>query len=84
MPKRSVGARRLPSNKHAKFRQVAIKRINKAIENLQLVRKLANRSLYDYSTQDAQKIISALEHEFEAIKTAFAGSAKARKDQFTL
>ena len=57
--------------------------MNKAIENLQLVRKLANRSLYGYSTQDAQKIIGALEQEFEAIKTGFAGSAKARKDQFT-
>jgi hypothetical protein len=83
MPKRSVGARRLPSNKHAKFRQVALKRVNKAIENLQLVRKLANRSLYDYSTQDAQKIIGALEHEMDAIRTAFVGSARAKKDQFT-
>jgi hypothetical protein len=83
MPKRSVGARRLPSNKHAKFRQVAIKRMNKAIGNLQLVGKLANRRLYDYTKHDAQKIIGALEQELDAIRRAFAGIAKARKDQFT-
>jgi len=85
MPRKAAGAssRTLPNNPSAKFRAVAVKRTNKAIEDLQLVKKLANRNLYTYTEQEAKHIISALREELDQIENAFTMSAKQNKAKFS-
>jgi hypothetical protein len=76
-------ARTLPDDKQAKFKALGIKRVNKALADLRLIKKLSNRTLYAYSDHDVQKIISALQNEIEELQNAFTPSATKSKDRFT-
>jgi len=59
----------MKSNK--KFRELAVKRVSKAIRDIQLVSNLANKSAYEYTEQDSKKIVSALEKEVKTLKAKF-------------
>ena len=40
---------------HKKFKELAEKRVNRAIKDLQLIGNLANKSNYSYTEADAKK-----------------------------
>lgn len=58
-------------DKSAKFIELANKRVNRAIKDLKLIVNLSNRQNYEYSEEQAKKIIKALMHEVEAVKQGF-------------
>lgn len=60
-------------DKRAKFVELATNRVNRAIKDLRLVGNLANRSSYDYSDEDAKKILRALQRELDDLKLRFKG-----------
>jgi len=71
------------NGKHAKFRQLAEKRVTNALKALQLVGNLSNRNNYSYEPEEVSKIISALESELKAVKSKFQNS-KFQKRNFKL
>lgn len=62
-------------DKRAKFVELANKRVNKAISQLRLVGNLANRASYEFTEEEARKIVKALQKEIDALKAKFSDEA---------
>lgn len=60
-------------NARQKFVELANKRVTKAIKDIRLIGNLSNRRAYKYDDADAKKIIRALQHELDVLKTRFRG-----------
>jgi len=54
-----------------KFVKLATKRVSKALKAIQLIGNLSNKSNYDYTDDDVQKIFKALHDELNASKKKF-------------
>ena len=54
-----------------KFVQLAESRVNKALKDVQLIGNLSNRSNYDYTDEDVERIFKALNQEIAACKKRF-------------
>lgn len=61
----------MSESKREKFIRLAENRTNKALEMIRLIGNLANKSVYDYSDKDVQKIFKALETEIEIAKKQY-------------
>ena len=67
-----------------KFVRLANKRVNSAIKAIELIGNLSNRSNYDYTPEDAEKILSALNKELKACRERFANAGLRRETKFSL
>lgn len=54
-----------------KFVELARNRVSKALKNIHLIGNLSNRSNYDYTEEDAAKIMRALSDEVSACRKKF-------------
>ena len=54
-----------------KFVQLAEARVNKTLKAIQLIGNLSNRSNYDYTDEDVEKIFKALNQEIGACRKRF-------------
>ena len=64
-----------------KFKRLATYRTNAVLEKLRLLGNLSNKSNYDYSDEEINKIFYAIDSQLKSIKVRF--SVK-RKNKFTL
>lgn len=71
-------------DKAAKFVELANKRVNKAIKDIKLISNLSNRQNYEYSEEQARKIIRALQHEVDMVKQSFLSSDNDSQSVFKL
>ena len=62
--------------KKARFVRVAEARTNKILNQIRLVGNLANKSVYEYTDEDIEKIFSALAAEIEKQKEKFKQGKK--------
>ena len=70
--------------KEENFRKLAESRVRKALKMIKLVGNLANRTHYEYSKMQADKITNALQSEVTSVKSRFK-SKRSREDiDFTL
>ena len=61
----------MAKTKRDKFVRLAENRTNKALEQIRLLGNLSNKSTYEYSKQDVEKIFNALENEIANSKKQF-------------
>jgi len=71
-------------DKAAKFIELANKRVNKALKDLKLVGNLTNKRNYDYTEEQAKKIIKALQKEIDNIKQGFQNANSFGNSDFKL
>lgn len=72
-------------DKRERFVELGEARVRKAVQQLRLIGNLSNTSNYDYTADDAQKILGALESEMKLLKAKFqAGIARHSRDNFKL
>lgn len=71
-------------DKRAKFVELATNRVNRAIKDLRLVGNLSNRSAYEYTEEDARKILRALTREIDDLKSRFRGEEQSDDKVFKL
>jgi hypothetical protein len=71
-------------DKAAKFIELANKRVNKAIKDLKLVSNLANTRNYEYTEEQAKKIIKALQKEIDTVKRSFQNVESLGHNDFEL
>jgi hypothetical protein len=72
-------------NKRARFVELGETRVRKATQMLRLIGNLSNTSNYEYSQEDAHKILSALDVEMKLLRAKFhAALSRRTKDDFTL
>lgn len=71
-------------NKAEKFVELANKRVNKALKDIKLVGNLANRQNYDFTEDQAKKIVKALQQEIDIVKQNFQNTDSAGQNEFKL
>ena len=70
--------------KHTKFRGLAEKRTNQALESILRIGKLSNRQLYEWEDAEVRKIAKALKGAVSDMEKKFASPKGMREDKFTL
>lgn len=71
-------------DKHGKFVELANKRVNAAIRAIRLVANLSNRNNYEYSEDEARRVIRAMQRELDATKAKFSDGGGASEGDFRL
>lgn len=71
-------------DKRAKFIELANKRVTKTIRDLKLIGNLSNRAAYDFTEEDAKKIVRALQKEVDSIRSRFADNGGSTSLDFSL
>ena len=71
-------------DKRAKFVELANKRVNAAIKAVRLVGNLGNRSNYEYTEEDARKMMRAIQRELDVAKTKFGDGSDSAGGEFQL
>jgi hypothetical protein len=64
-------------SKESRFKRLANMRVPKAIKLIRNIANLANRNQYEYTDEQVHKLIIVLDDEVDALRSRFAGSAKA-------
>jgi hypothetical protein len=72
------------TEKSQKFRQLAEKRANNAIEAILRIGKLSNRQLYEYDESDVKKIVKALRDSVSEVEDRFSSPQGRGRRKFTL
>jgi hypothetical protein len=67
-----------------KFKELAEKRVNRALKDLQLIGNLANKSNYSYTDADAKKIVKTLKDAADEVKLKFESGGQSIKAPFRL
>jgi len=75
------GSKRDP---RAKFVELANARVARAIKDIRLVGNLSNRKNYDYTEEEARKILKVLEAEVDILKEKFRPEPIEHKKLFKL
>lgn len=68
----------------AKFKELAEKRVRRALKEIQLIGNLSNRSNYFYTEEDAKKIVKALQNAVTELKTRFDNKGDVASEVFRL
>jgi ABC-type Fe3+-hydroxamate transport system substrate-binding protein len=67
-----------------RFVSLANSRVTAAIHQIRLIGNLSNKKNYQYSPEDAAKIIRALQRELDELKSKFKGESKSESSIFSL
>ena len=59
------------SEKKIKFRELAEKRVNNAMKNIQLIGNLSNTRAYEYDDEEVKKIFKSLKEEISIAESKF-------------
>ncbi len=62
----------IPSQRREKFAELATKRVNKASQAIRVIGNLSNKSNYDYTERDVQKIVKELNSAVNEVKRRFS------------
>lgn len=68
------------SEKRTKFRELAEKRVNNALKNIQLIGNLSNIRVYEYDEEEVKKIFKSLKEEISIAEAKF--KEKGRNNNF--
>jgi len=71
-------------NKRQRFLDLANKRVNRAIKELSLVGNLSNRRNYEYTDEEAKKIVRTLQGQLERVKHSFKIETEVPKRKFEI
>lgn len=66
--------------RRSRFKRIATKRTNKVLEQLRILGNLSNKSYYNYSEAEVNKMFKAIESQLRTVKTRF----KPRRRKFKL
>lgn len=72
------------NDKHAKFRDLAEKRTNRALEAIGRIGKLSNRQLYAWEESEVRKIVKALKDATAEVESRFTSPPGGRGGSFKL
>ncbi len=70
------------NEKQIKFRELAEKRMNNAIKNIQLIGNLSNTSAYSYTEDEVKKMFKTLKEEISIVEAKFKAKGKNNNFKF--
>jgi arginine repressor len=65
--------------KTEKFIELAEKRVNRALNDLKLIKNLSNKNYYEYTDEQSKKITRVLQQELDLLKKSFQKSISKEK-----
>lgn len=68
-----TGTEEVKESKGDRFRRLAPKRVNDAIKRIRMVGQLATTATYEYSRDEAEAIVTALDTELKKVEDRFGG-----------
>jgi hypothetical protein len=71
------------TEKSQKFRELAEKRTNNALDAILRIGKLSNRQLYEYDESDVKKIVKALRDTISEVEDRFSSPQGRGRRKFT-
>jgi len=66
--------------KRLKFKELAEKRMNRALDSIRLIGNLSNRQNYNYDEAEARKIIKALKNAVGDVERQFTQKSAPKSD----
>lgn len=60
------------SERYENFKRLAESRVNRVLKDIHSIKKLSNKSHYDYTEQDIKKIYSAIRKELDDMRESFS------------
>jgi len=70
--------------KHQKFRELASRRTDRALEAIERIGNLSNRQLYAWDDAEVRRIVKALRDEIGKMEARFEAPNSRRRERFTL
>ncbi len=70
------------SGKKEKFRELAEKRVNNAMKNIQLIGNLSNTRAYEYDDDEVKLIFKSLKEEISIAESKFKSKGKNNSFKF--
>lgn len=61
----------MEETRRQRFKRLANRRVNKVLNQLRVLGNLANKSYYDYSEDDVNKMFRAVDAQLKAVKGKF-------------
>ncbi len=68
--------------KRERFKNVAGRRVQKVLDNLDSLSRCANRNSYDYTENDISKMIDAINDKLKSLESSYTINTKATKNIF--
>ena len=73
-----------PSNRRAKFAELASKRVNRATQTIRTIGNLSNRSNYEWTEQDVKKIVRELRKAVREVEDRFSNKGSSSGRTFSI
>jgi hypothetical protein len=64
--------------RNERFRRIATKRTNEILEKIRILGNCSNRSSYEYTEEEVNKIFSEIERQLKLAKTKFLAEKRER------
>jgi len=64
--------------RHERFKRIATKRTNEILEKIRILGNCSNRSSYEYTEEEVNKIFSEIEKQLKFIKAKFLAEKRER------
>jgi hypothetical protein len=73
---------KISDNKRERFKKLAVYRTNEVLNRIKILGNCANRSAYDYSEEEVNKIFSEIERAVKSTKAKFHFPKKNKEFKF--
>ncbi len=68
--------------KRERFKNVAGRRVQKILDDMDSLSKCANRSNYDYNSDDITKMMKAIKEKIKILEASYTSNTKSSKNTF--
>lgn len=68
--------------KRDRFKNVAGRRVQKILDDMDSLSKCANRSNYDYNNNDIAKMMKAIKEKIKVLEASYTSNTKSNKNTF--
>ena len=68
--------------KKERFKNVASRRVQKVLDDLESLSKCANKGTYEYAEEDVRKMMKAINDKVALLKVSFTAGNKSNKQSF--
>lgn len=65
-------------SRHERFKRIAAKRTNEILEKIRILGNCSNKSSYEYTEEEVNKIFSEIDKQLKLTKAKFLGGKKER------
>lgn len=71
-----------PKSRKDRFKDVAGRRVQKVLDDLDSLSNCANKSTYEYTDEEIRKMLKAINEKVTLLKLAFSANSKSGKQTF--